>query len=512
MRCRTARAGVDAEPYHEFIPEVKEFDHVFAKVFANSRSILHRGLTRPHGTSAKHVGESNKRLVLERLLDAPDGLTRPELAQAVSLTTSAIGTLVGDRGSLRDVVDSTLDPSRSRGTGRPPEVIRVNQRLGHVLGIVLNHTKVRVALADLQGRYDHKQTRTAPWSVEKDLHGALALAAKLGKELVQENELRPEDIAAIGLAVAAPVQVLDGTPPNEHRALLRVDLGPEGHAPAWLKIDPLAAMTSHLAALPDGKRWRSIPVHVDNDANLGALAELKQGAGRGAEDLLYVRVEERGIGAGLAFGGRIYRGAGIAGELGHVVLDPRSKVKCSRCGRPCVEAAIGAMFGYHDGLREPPLGEMVRKALQDDPATVASLKKAARYLGRALAGFVTLLNVDRILIGGPFPPQSFRFIIPPITEALDELAITPVASDSVLALGELQDDAVLIGAIWLALERARVDYLLRCADAPSARQLKASRRPRSAANSKYKRHSDARAGRSRPTRAVSPATSHRSGN
>ena len=97
---------------------------------------------------------------------------------------------------------------------------------------------------------------------------------------------------------------------------------------------------------------------------------------------------------------------------------------------------------------------MVRKTLQDDPATVASLKKAARYLGRALAGFVTLLNVDRILIGGPFPPQSFRcFIIPPITEALDELAITPVASDSVLALGELQDDAVLIGAIWLALER-----------------------------------------------------------
>jgi predicted NBD/HSP70 family sugar kinase len=423
-------------------------------------------MTRPEGRSAKDVGQSNKRLVLERLLDAPDGLTRPEVAQAVGLTTSAIGTLVGDGGSLRNVVDSMRDPNRSRGTGRQPEVIRVKQRLGHVLGIVLNHTKVRVALADLQGTYDDKQTRTEPWPVEKDLHGALALAAKLGKKLAEENELKPEDIAAIGLAIAAPVHVLDGALPNEHRALLRVDLGPEGHAPPWLKIDPLAAMTSHLAALPDGKRWRSIPVHVDNDANLGALAELKQGAGRGSENLLYVRVEERGIGAGLVFGGRIYRGAGIAGELGHVVLDPQSKVKCSRCGRPCVEAAIGAMFGYRDGSREPPLGEIVRRALEEDPATVASIKKAARYLGRALAGFVTLLNVDRILIGGAFPPQSFRFVIPPITDALDKFAITPVGTDSVLALGELQDDAVLIGAIWLALERARVDYLLRCAGAP----------------------------------------------
>jgi len=57
-------------------------------------------------------------------------------------------------------------------------------------------------------------------------------------------------------------------------------------------------------------------------------------------------------------------------------------------------------------------------------------------------------------------------VIPPIVEALDALTITPVDADYVLKLGALGDDAVLIGAMWLALERRRVDYLLGRADAP----------------------------------------------
>ena len=83
---------------------------------------------------------------------------------------------------------------------------------------------------------------------------------------------------------------------------------------------------------------------VDNDANLGALAEAAFGAGRGARDLVYLKVAS-GIGAGLILNGRLYRGSGgLAGELGHVLVDPEGIV--CRCGnRGCLEtvAAAGAL-------------------------------------------------------------------------------------------------------------------------------------------------------------------------
>ena len=102
------------------------------------------------------------------------------------------------------------------------------------------------------------------------------------------------------------------------------------------------------------------------------------------------------------------------------------------------------------------------------------IREAASYLGRALAGFVTVLNVDRILIGGPIPPQAYPLIIPPIMEVLDQLTITPVATAYVLELGALRGDAVLDGTVWLALERARVDYLLRYATTATTAHAKST--------------------------------------
>ena len=79
-----------------------------------------------------------------------------------------------------------------------------------------------------------------------------------------------------------------------------------------------------------------MPVAVDNDANLGALAEVSFGAGRGLTDVIYVMVSS-GIGAGIVLGGRLHRGAtGLAGELGHVLVRPDGAV--CRCGnRGCLE-------------------------------------------------------------------------------------------------------------------------------------------------------------------------------
>jgi predicted NBD/HSP70 family sugar kinase len=419
-----------------------------------------------HGGSLQALRESNKRLLLERLLGAGDGLTRPELARSLGLTVPAITNLVSGGGeSLATVLDESPARAHSRraaNSGPIPKVVTLKPRLGYVVGIALSHTRIQVALADLFGDFDpRKDRRTRAWDVENDLHGALAYAAGAVHDLTSARGARAEQLAAIGLAIAAPVNVSGGPHPTERRGRLRGHLG-NGSPLPWLNIDPVAALTNHLAALADGQRWSSVELHVDNEANLGALAELRAGAGRGKQNIIYIQVEAAGIGSGLVFNGLNYRGAGgIAGEFGHLVIDPDRPERCRRCGRACVETIVLTKLGCRNpGSSDRPLDQIVRAALDNDTNAIAAITDAADYLGRALAPFVTLLNFDGILIGGPFPAQAYSLVVPPIQAALDGLTNLPEARDYVVELGALNQDASLKGAIWLALDRTRVDYLL----------------------------------------------------
>jgi predicted NBD/HSP70 family sugar kinase len=419
-----------------------------------------------HGGSLQALRESNKRLLLERLLGAGDGLTRPELARSLGLTVPAITNLVSGGGeSLATVLDESPARAHSRraaNSGPIPKVVTLKPRLGYVVGIALSHTRIQVALADLFGDFDpRKDRRTRAWDVENDLHGALAYAAGAVHDLTSARGARAEQLAAIGLAIAAPVNVSGGPHPTERRGRLRGHLG-NGSPLPWLNIDPVAALTNHLAALADGQRWSSVELHVDNEANLGALAELRAGAGRGKQNIIYIQVEAAGIGSGLVFNGLNYRGAGgIAGEFGHLVIDPDRPERCRRCGRACVETIVLTKLGCRSvGSSDRPLDQIVRAALDNDTNAIAAITDAADYLGRALAPFVTLLNFDGILIGGPFPAQAYSLVVPPIQAALDGLTNLPEARDYVVELGALNQDASLKGAIWLALDRTRVDYLL----------------------------------------------------
>lgn len=425
------------------------------------------------GGSPAALRERNRRLMIERLLQAPDGMTRQQLAQALQLTVPAVAALVQGKESLAAIVaEARADPrdKRAGSTGPAPNILRIKPTLGYVVGMYLSHSQVHVAIANLQASYvsapqpgQEDAPHHAMWNVEGDLHGALSWATKAAARLVEAQRIRPAEVAAIGLAISAPVKVPDATEARERRVRMRIDLGGEAQ---WLNVDPLAALANHLAALDDGEAWSDVPLYVDNGSNLGALAELKAGAGRGHANILYVSVDERGVGAGLVFDGRLYRGAGgLAGELGHVVLESTGPT-CTRCGRTCVEAKLLEI------LREGPaatLEQLVSGALDANQDSARSeavrvIHRAADHIGRAIAGFATFLNFDRIIIGGPFPKQAYGLVIPRIQEALAKLVIAPAMKDYVVELGALEQHAMLDGAVWLALERERVDYLLALAD------------------------------------------------
>ena len=91
--------------------------------------------------------------------------------------------------------------------------------------------------------------------------------------------------------------------------------------PGWVGVDAAAEMERRLG----------LPAHVENDANLGALAEFVWGSGQGHSELVYIKLSS-GVGAGLLLGGRLYRGrGGTAGEIGHTAGAGTATVIC-RCG------------------------------------------------------------------------------------------------------------------------------------------------------------------------------------
>ncbi len=194
---------------------------------------------------------------------------------------------------------------------------------------------------------------------------------------------------------------------------------------------------------------------VDNDANCGAMAEHQHGAGRGAADLLYVKLAS-GVGAGLVLGGRLHRGvAGLAGEIGHVLA--REDGHVCRCGsRGCLETEVSTRRlldllrpVYADGLDLPGLlsldghGETaVRRVLTD----------AGHTVGRVLAGICTTLNPAKIVVGGSL--GSSPTLVDAIRRGVDRYAHPEAAASVDVVSGHFGGRAEIMGALSLAIIRA----------------------------------------------------------
>ncbi|GAC1610632.1 MAG: hypothetical protein NVS3B26_18470 [Mycobacteriales bacterium] len=195
-----------------------------------------------------------------------------------------------------------------------------------------------------------------------------------------------------------------------------------------------------------------VPVRVDNDAHLGALAEWTWGAGRGCDDVAYVKFAA-GIGCGLVIGGRPCRGrGGTAGELGHLLVLPGGPV--CRCGnRGCLEPLAGAEAVL--ALLRPALGpatipEVVAPALTGDAACRRVVGDTGALVGQAVAALVNLLNPVRLVVGGPLAGAG-DCLLDPLRQAVARSAIPSAAEDLTVLPGELRDRAEVLSAVALVL-------------------------------------------------------------
>jgi len=380
--------------------------------------------------SLESLRELNRLRVVETLRERGTA-SRAEIARHTGLSRSTVSSLVADlqaHGLVVDHLDGESLPSMP--TGRPPTLLALDRSAGAVLGIDFGHDRIHAAVSDLSRTILAESVREQ--DVDNCAVEALDLAAVMVGDLLDEVGLVRGDVIGVGMALSGPIDHARGA---VHETSI---------LPGWAGLEVGAEMSRRIGGLP---------VHLDNDANLGALAEVTLGAGREARNALYVMISS-GIGAGLIVDGRPYRGRrGMAGEIGHVLVDELGPI--CRCGnRGCLEtyasgpALVELLRSSRGG--ELTVAEMVRLARDGDAGCQRAIGDAGRILGRVVAAVCNVFNPEMVVVGGDLG-EAGDLLLDPMREAVDRYAIAPAAADARVVAGELGERAQVLGALALAI-------------------------------------------------------------
>ena len=367
------------------------------------------------------------------LLRARGVVSQAEIARETGLSRTTVSGVVAELRQAGMVVDAQDDGMRteSRG-GRPPVPISLCPSLGAVVGVDFGHSHVRVAVADVGHTVLAERQRLL--CVDPDAGASLDVAAELVEEVLAEARVPRSSVLDVGMGLPGPVDRARGA------------VGSATVLAGWIGIRAAEELSARIG----------LPVEVDNDANLGALAEHTLGAGRGCPELAYLKLSS-GIGCGLIVGGRPYRGiAGTAGEIGHLRVDDGDEF-CYCGNRGCVETlasgcAIVEML-ERSQRRPLTLPEVVALALDGHPACGRAVADAGRHLGVAVANLCNLLNPGRVVVGGVLSLTG-ELLLAPLRDSFLRYAIRPAAESVEIVPGQLGERAEVLGALALALSRA----------------------------------------------------------
>ena len=373
-----------------------------------------------------------------RLIWQERTISRAEIARRADLSRSTVSEVVG--ALLPTGLVSEGGPGESLG-GRRPIMLHFEDEACCILGVEMGASHVAVALTDLRGRVQHWAHRNHP--VRSDPEGTRTLLAELCEATLATRRGAAKKLVGIGVAVPSPVDPLH--PFELSEVVLPVWKGRSG-------LEPL------------GERF-GVPVLVDNDANLGALAEYWWGAGRGVRDFAYVKVGT-GVGSGHVIGGELYRGStGFAGEIGHLSIDPQGE-PCI-CGlRGCLAMHVGSpslvkrartLLAEYPGSMleggEVSITAIEAAALAADPLALRVTREAAEFLGIAVAGMLNLMNPSVVIVGGGITGLGDRFL-EPLRETVRLRTRVSSAAGATIVMSGLGPQSVPVGAASLVLKEA----------------------------------------------------------
>jgi predicted NBD/HSP70 family sugar kinase len=383
---------------------------------ANQRSVRRHNL----GVVLRHVAERGPR-------------SRAAIAQETGLNKTTVSSLVGELIDFGLVRETEVE---LRGTvGRPALPVELSGRRVVGLGLELGVDFLAVRAADLAGEERHGALVTTD-NRGRPVDDVLDELARLADDALAA--VREQDLLTAGAVIALP-----GLVDSDGRLLVAPNLG-------WTGVSVPELLAERLGRPP-------FPIEAENEANLGALAELWEGAGREFTDFIYVS-GELGIGAGLIIGGELFRGAhGFGGELGHTTVDPEGAL-CACGNRGCLETrvALGALLsaaGLDPGAR---VGDLAERAGDGDERVLAALADAGHWLGVGVASAANLMNPGGVVVGGYLATLA-PWLMPGLQEELDQRVLSAEWDAPRILTSALGAEAGVRGASAQALRRVFAD-------------------------------------------------------
>jgi glucokinase len=311
-----------------------------------------------------------------------------------------------------------------------------------LVGVDLGGTTVKLAFVNMDGEIIHK------WEIPTDRSeqgkNITTDIAKAIDEKLRELDESKSRLVGIGIGAPGPVNMANG------EIYEAVNLGWKNYP---LK-DRLEVETS-------------LPVIVDNDANIAALGEMWKGAGGGAKNLICVTLGT-GVGGGIIVNGHIVHGAnGAGGEIGHITSVPKGGARCN-CGKTgCLEtiaSATGIVRIATEKLTQTNVESVLRTiyneqgkvtakdvfdaAKEQDAFALEIVDDVAFHLGLALANLANGLNPEKIVIGGGVS-KAGHILAENVRTHFKRFAFPRVAEAADITIATLGNDAGVIGGAWL---------------------------------------------------------------
>ncbi|HVV12963.1 ROK family transcriptional regulator [Amycolatopsis sp.] len=385
------------------------------------------------GTRPDDVRRHNRAALLRRLhIDGPS--TRASLATALGLNRSTIKALVD--GLAEDGVVEERVPAQRSGAGRPSLLVLPQPQAAVVLAIDIRVERASMALVGIGGQILARDS----WKVRDGNREPVEVFTKIADyfgPLIAEQEAAP---VAIGVSVPGVVRHSDGfvhEAPNLHWA--DVPLG------AWLS------------------RTLKLPVHMGNDAELGAVAEHLRGAARRAEDVVYISADV-GVGGGVISNGLSLRGAGghHIGEVGHMVVRPGGK-RCYCGAQGCWETEVGerALCRALGIDEDSPVGAIVaelRALSAKGPEALSRLDEFTEWLTLGLGNVVNLLCPQLVVLGDLFTALPAPLVARVEQVVRERSLVSRALGGTRVVTSALGSDAKLLGAAELAFETVLSDW------------------------------------------------------
>jgi predicted NBD/HSP70 family sugar kinase len=367
-----------------------------------------------------------------RALQHSGGSSRSELISCTGLSRATITTLIADLIASGVVEERGDTGDGLRRAGRPAQPLALVASAAYAAAVDIGHQHVRATICDARGTSVWE--RVAALDVDHTPTQTLDLAAGLLEEALRAQDIPRERLLGVGVGIACPVETTNDT------------LYAEGIMTDWVGVRPADELS----------RRTGLTAELINDANAGALAESLYGAARNCDHMIYVRLSA-GIGAGIVTGGQLQLGGnGLAGEIGHLQVEPRGRV--CRCGnRGCLETVASpvalASLLAQSWNRPVDTDELFELLEAGDHGARRAVEDAGEAVGRCIAAMVTLFDPELVVVGGELATAG-ELLFEPMRRSIRSHVMPRSVDHYRVVAGELGDRAAALGAAGLVLAKA----------------------------------------------------------